>query len=179
MLNPVLIRAQTEADRPAVQDVRARAWRQAYAGILPPSVIEEATRPNPARGKRGGLLVPERILASRVSLVACEGETILGFAAGGLPREEIAKADCELWAIYVDPERQSGGIGKRLLEAFLGTMQEQGRTRMALWALRENRPARRFYEKQGGLLQPEEKSFRWNGKDVAKEVAYCWDLKKV
>jgi ribosomal protein S18 acetylase RimI-like enzyme len=175
----MIIRPQTEADRPAVQEVRRRAWKQAYEGILPAAIIEEATSPNPARGKRGGLIVPNHVLSSRVSFVACEGETILGFAAGGLPREEIVNADCELWAIYVDPERQSSGIGKQLLETFLGEMKEIGKTRMVLWALKENHPARHFYESQGGLLQPEEKSFRWNGEEVAQEVAYLWELKKV
>ena len=175
----MIIRPQTEADRPAVQEVRSRAWKKAYEGILPAAVIEEATNPALERGKRGGLIVPEHILSSRVSLVACEGEAILGFAAGGLPREEIGKADCELWAIYVDPDYQSAGTGKRLLEAFLCKMKERGKSRLVLWALKDNHSARRFYEKLGGLLQPEEKGFRWNGETVAQEVSYLWELKKV
>jgi ribosomal protein S18 acetylase RimI-like enzyme len=175
----MLIRPHTEADRPAVQEIRARAWRKTYTGLLPGEIIQAATTP-PAPGtrpgNRGGLLVPEHILSSRTGLVACEEEKILGFAIGGLPREDFVPADCELWAIYVDPEIQGQGIGRALLLEFKNAMRAQGKKRLLLWTLKENRSARRFYEKLGGQLSEPEKMFRWEGKEIAAEVPYAWEL---
>jgi hypothetical protein len=45
-----------------------------------------------------------------------------------------------------------------------------------LWTLKENRSARRFYEKLGGQLSEPEKMFRWEGKEIAAEVPYAWEL---
>lgn len=175
----MLIRPHADSDRPAVQEIRAKAWRKTYAGLLPDEIIRAATAP-PAPGtkpgNRGGLVVPDQILSSRTGLVACLNEKITGFAMGGLPREEIVPADCELWAIYVDPESQGNGIGRALLQEFTNTMREMGKKKLMLWTLKENESARRFYEKRGGKPTGPEKMFRWEGKDIAPEVAYVWEL---
>lgn len=174
----MLIRPHTEADRPAVQEIRAKAWRKAYAGLLPEEIILAATTPNPGGkpGSRGGLIVPDQVLSSRTGLVACLEEKIVGFAMGGMPRENFVPADCELWAIYVDPGIQGQGIGGSLLLEFKMAMKKLGKKQLLLWTLKENKSARRFYEKLGGTLTAPEKMFRWEGREIAPEVAYVWDL---
>lgn len=172
------IRPLNEADRPAVQEVRAKAWRKAYAGLLPEEIILAATTPAPGAkpGNRGGLIVPEKVLSSRTGIVACEADRITGFAIGGLPREDFVPADCELWAIYVDPGVQGQGIGGALLLEFKNSMRKLGNKRLLLWTLKENKSARQFYEKLGGRLTEPEKMFRWEGREIAPEVAYVWEL---
>lgn len=171
----MLIRPATEADRPLIHEVRKSAWKKAYAGLLPDVVIQEATSIQP-QGKRGGLLIPEQILHSRITFVATKKDRVLGFVAGGLPREANPPADCELWAIYVSPEEQGSGIGRALIQAFRSAMRERKHRKMILWALKANAPSRLFYERMGGILEPTEKPFQWHGKEVAQEVAYSWIL---
>jgi hypothetical protein len=51
--------------------------------------------------------------------------------------------------MVITSREESGGVGKLMPETFLDKMKEQ------------------------------EKNFRWDGEEVAKEVAYLWELKKV
>lgn len=174
------VRRALDSDREQIHQVRKLAWHKAYKGILPDDVIAQATSEERLKksANGGGLLVPESILSSKRSFVFTEAssEKVLGFVSGGLPRETSVAADCELWAIYVHPDQQGRGIGNALLNAFKEEMKSLGHKRMLLWALKENHASRHFYEKSGGELQTVEKMFRWQGADVATEVAYAWDL---
>jgi GNAT superfamily N-acetyltransferase len=168
----MLLRASTSDDRRQTSAIRRLAWQQTYRDLLPAHVIEAATSPK----RKRTLLVAEEILKSRVEFVAEEKGRIVGFVAGGLPRDVIGQADCELWAIYVDPHRHSQGLGRKLFERFRQAMREQGRKRMILWALEENQSARRFYERMGGELLTAKKPFHWEGQELAQEIAYVWNL---
>jgi GNAT superfamily N-acetyltransferase len=62
--------------------------------------------------------------------------------AGLLPAEELAG----LSVAYLDRQVAGTGLGRRLHEAGVGWLAEQGWTRALLWVLRDNARARRFYE---------------------------------
>ena len=55
-------------------------------------------------------------------------------------------------------------------------MYKQKYEKMILWVLKENYPSRRFYESLGGQLQSQEKMYKWDGREVAIEVAYLWKI---
>ena len=57
----------------------------------------------------------------------------------------------ELFAIYVLPERQATGIGRRLWQAAAEHLVGLGFEELAIWVLAGNGPARRFSERQGAL----------------------------
>ncbi|MGE0171868.1 MAG: N-acetyltransferase family protein [Oligoflexales bacterium] len=95
---------------------------------------------------------------------------ILGYIQGGPSRE--LDVDGEIYAIYVNPLLIGSGIGKSLWQAgtaeVLKTYQNFG-----VWVMAGNERARRFYEKQGGVLSPKEKSKNYEGRNVVL-VSYLW-----
>lgn len=79
----------------------------------------------------------------------------------------------EIAAIHSLPESWGTGLGHDMLTEALGQIRATGKTKVFLWAFKENRRARRFYEKHG---------FRWDGServsefDGAREVRYVLDF---
>jgi len=55
----------------------------------------------------------------------------------------------ELYALYVRPAWWSTGTGRALMERVLARSARAGYASIALWVLRDNRRARRFYERAG------------------------------
>ena len=67
-------------------------------------------------------------------------------------------------------QRQGHGVG--LVRAVIGGLREMGLSDMIVWVLRENSPARRFYERLGGIYvrtQPVT-----IGSVTLQEVSYGW-----
>ena len=79
----------------------------------------------------------------------------------------------EIAAIHSLPESWGTGLGHDMLTEALDQIRATGKPEVFLWAFKENRRARRFYEKHG---------FRWDGServsefDGAREVRYVLDL---
>lgn len=57
--------------------------------------------------------------------------------------------------MYVSPEYQNQGIGKRLFVTFKDWMHAYGFKSFVLWTLKDNKPTRLFYKSQGGSLLKE------------------------
>ncbi len=55
----------------------------------------------------------------------------------------------ELYALYVRPAWWSTGTGRALMEQVLARTSRAGYLSITLWVLRDNRRARRFYERAG------------------------------
>lgn len=98
---------------------------------------------------------------------------VVGYCVGG-PERDVHPAGGEIYALYVLPAEQGHGIGRALLSTAAADLSERGFKRMMIWVLRDNHPARRFYEAQGGKLA-DERTFSIRGQDLP-EVAYAYDL---
>jgi ribosomal protein S18 acetylase RimI-like enzyme len=84
----------------------------------------------------------------------------------------------EISAIYILREFQNRGIGMRLLRAMSSDLTTRGFKATALWVLRENMRARRFYKHRGGKVIAEKEDVR--GGTVLTELAYGWrDLEEL
>jgi GNAT superfamily N-acetyltransferase len=64
----------------------------------------------------------------------------------------------ELYGIYLQREVAGTGTGRRLHDAGVGWLAENGWTRALLWVLRDNARARRFYELCGWRADGVEKT---------------------
>ena len=127
------------------------------------------------RSDRGGFIDASRWRqrlkhppAGWTTLVAQRDSVVLGFAAVG-PSRDLPRLG-ELYAIYVDPDEWSGGVGRALMvdaEEQLGDLYGEA----TLWVLEENARARQFYERGGwkhdGARKADE---RWG--IAAPEVRY-------
>ena len=136
-----MIRAARQADAGAIARVQLRGWRAAYAGFLDEEAV---TRP-----ARFAHRWPAVLRAAPV-WVAEQGGEVVGFAAGGPTRDaDAGEGTGELYALYVDPARWGGGIGRALHDRVLAELVRTGCTRATLWVLEEHAAGRRFYERRG------------------------------
>jgi GNAT superfamily N-acetyltransferase len=73
--------------------------------------------------------------------VAVENGTVLGFAVGN-------REDGNVWALFVHPNHEQRGIGRKLQEAMIAWLFQEGVTR--LWLSTDpNTRAQKFYEASG------------------------------
>jgi ribosomal protein S18 acetylase RimI-like enzyme len=80
------------------------------------------------------------------TMVAVDGDTILGVCSFGPQRAPAAPGIGEIYALHVRPESCRGGVGTRLLDDAVRRLAARGCTGAVLWVLRDNANARRFYE---------------------------------
>ena len=166
MPEPVAIRPAAPADVPGIREVATRTWRAAYAGLIPDADIERFL---------ASAYAPEHVARTLDHLgagylVAAGPDGILGYAFGGLNRA----GDGELFALYVLPERQGQGIGHRLWHGVANHLRGLGSADILVWVLATNRPARRFYERQGARPVAERDFPVGNG--TIPEVGYRFPL---
>lgn len=141
-----------KADLRAVAAVARATWPATYRGILARRAVAEHLRAayTPLAladrlGLDGGLF----LLAEAVGAGRSGRARGVAFCQAG--RRVAAPGEADLWAIYVRPEWQGGGIGRRLVEAAAGALPDC-RLHVALAAANERAAA--FYRALG---------FAWEG----------------
>ena len=166
--------------RPALQDdaaeiarVHVAAWRSSYRGLLADDFL--ASLSEAGYTDRWRRVIGDG--ASRVFVVEEQTE-IVGFASGGRERAGESGFAGELYAIYIVAGSQRKGHGRELVRAIAAALREMGLRDMIVWVLRDNAPAREFYERLGGIYvraQP-----ITIGTTTLEEVSYGWrDLDEI
>jgi GNAT superfamily N-acetyltransferase len=162
----VVIRGGSAADAAQIAAVQREGWFAAYAGIIPDEIIDRVTAPdNGARVRQSFRTRPWQ----RMIVAVPDGENpdggdagIVGYAAFG-PETDVLSAPwphplstdgeqrrvAELYALYVRPAWWSTGTGRALMDRVLARSARTGYSSITLWVLRDNRRARRFYERAG------------------------------
>jgi len=162
-----MIRAAAITDADDVARVHVASWRTSYRGLLPDDFLASLSATSYAeRWKR---VIAER--SSRVYVAEDAGE-IVGFASGGRERAGETGYEGELYAIYVLDSAQRRGFGRGLVRSTVAGLRELGLADMIIWVLRDNHPARAFYERLGGIYvraQP-----ITIGTVTLEEVSYGW-----
>ena len=152
-----MIRVATAADAVGIARVHVATWRTAYADLLPAAVLAALSVPANASRWAGLLADP----ATRTWVAERDGE-VVGFVSAGPPRDaDLPPSVGEVYAAYVLPSAQRGGLGRGLLDAARGWFAAEGRTGAALWVLTGNTAGRLFYEACG---------WRWDGRERAIDV---------
>lgn len=141
--NSVLLRASTGADSLALSDLHRDAWRNAYRGIIPGLALERML------ARRGPVWWRGLHEAGKcVLVVELQGDPI-GYAMLG-PARGLAGGAGEIYELYLRPDCQGMGLGRRLFEASRQQLRASGRSRLLVWALLENTTACRFYRAMHG-----------------------------
>ncbi len=165
----VTIRAGHVSDCDKVGPLQVKAWLETYRGLVADSVLNTLSTVDQAAAWR-------RILVREppVSMAVAESASgvLLGFAAGGPRRGKRLPHDCELYAIYVLGSAQRQGLGRSLMAAVSRALLDKGGQSLCLWVLSHNQPARRFYEKLGGVVVGEK--IESMGGQKLEETAYGW-----
>lgn len=143
------VRRATASDTAAFCAVRQRAWKAAYAGLMPQRVLDEMDLGATYASWWPFLRLPPTRRHS--ALVAGRQGTVVGLAVSGPSRDADLNHTYagELTLLYLDPLATGLGLGKRLLHAATDAMLENGFEDLRLWVLQGNTRARSFYERNG------------------------------
>jgi GNAT superfamily N-acetyltransferase len=176
----VSIRLAVPDDANALGTMHVASWRETYAGILPDRMLSALSID--ARAAAWATIMREPATEhSAVVYLAEQASSIIGFGACGAQRTENLRDqgyDGEFGAIYVLRAFQGQGIGACLLGKMSLDLLARGFSAGALWVLRDNSVARRFYEHRGGKVIAEKEDVRDSA--VLVELAYGWpELKEL
>src|SRR3990170_2892793 len=118
----VSVRAAWAADARAIAHVQIRAWRQAYAGLLPDPVLS-ALDPDAFAAQWSEAITRPAEARTRV-LVALDRATVVGFALTAVADDPDAdpSRDAQVAEFVVDPDHHRAGHGSRLVQACADTL---------------------------------------------------------
>lgn len=165
-MDEITIRDARLDDAGPISRLDVETWQATYAGILATPYLAGLT---PARRETGWANLIRREPRDVQVAVAADG-AIIGFGSCGTCRGE-PNFTGEVFTLYVAPDWQNQGIGRRLLLAMFERLAAQGHVSVVIWVLREN-PARFFYQRLGGK-EVRRKLLPFNGMQVAAS-GYGW-----
>lgn len=161
------VRPAKTADSSEVASTHDEAWRAAYQGIIPGAELEKLIN------RRGPHWWDSAIRkGSRISILAF-GDKVAGYANYGRNRARSLFYDGEIYEIYLRPEYQGLGFGRRLFTSARRDLAQSGLKSLVIWALSDNDPAVEFYKALGGKAVARS-SERFGEKSLDK-VAFAWN----
>ena len=155
-------------DAEALAGVHVAAWRETYQGLLPDSYLARMSVPVHTRRFRSALLRPDE---HEATAAAADRDGLVGYAAGG-PSRAKRLGEAEITTLYVLRRAQGYGLGRELVRGLARVFAANGATSLMLSVLRDNIPAREFYERLGGLAEAPRREPGPGG--VTHEVRYRW-----
>ncbi len=165
-MSAITIRPARPGDASRIARLDVEIWQATYAGILATPFLVGLSAPRRERGWAG---VIEREPRDVRVAVDDDGD-ILGFGSCGRGRDKAEFAG-EVFTLYVAPDWQNQGIGRRLLLALFERLVAQGCGSAIIWVLRDN-PARFFYQRLGGS-DVRHRVFTVGGKPI-EAAGYAW-----
>jgi ribosomal protein S18 acetylase RimI-like enzyme len=167
------------ADAEAMARIHVAAWRETYRGLLPDALLARMSEKGWARRFRRELTQPH---PNAVTLLAANPFGPFGYVIGGPARarsgETGAAGEAEIALLYLQRAGQGHGAGKRLLQSAARALAAQGAASLVVAVLRDNLPARGFYEHLGGVADLAREEPGPGGRQW--EVRYRWaDIRKV
>jgi GNAT superfamily N-acetyltransferase len=162
------IRPAKPDDAEAIERIRTDTWRATYRGLMPDSLLDSLGY-DPTWRRQRMAAIPD----DQFALVAEDDGVVVGYCFGGRGRSDTDRYSGEIYAIYVWPAYQRRGTGRALLSQAALELLHRGWRSMLIWVLRENAPARAFYERMGGhFVRDEERVI--DGTPMT-ESGYGWD----
>lgn len=142
----ISIRRARSEDASALSRVFDSAWMEAYQGIIPALALARLIA---RRGPRWWLAAVGR---GRPLVVLEVGESVAGYVSYGRCRDRTLPADGEIDELYLAPEYQGLGFGRRLFWAVRNDLGDRGMRRVVVWALSDNERGCAFYRRLGGRV---------------------------
>lgn len=132
-------------DATAVSEVHRAAWSQAYAGLIPHRPLTEMLE------RRGEAWWRRAARGPATLLVLDVAGTIAGYATIGLNRARALPQDGEIYEIYLRPEFQGIGLGRKLFGEARRLLKSLGCNGLVVWCLEDSEHAIRFFRRHGGM----------------------------
>jgi len=142
----ISIRAARPGDEAGIARVHDAAWREAYLGVIPGRELERMIQ------RRGPNWWRRAIVGGTRLTVLDFDETIAGYASYGRNRMPALPFSGEVFELYISPEYQGAGLGRRMFEAARADLSAHGYPSLVVWALAANERAVEFYLRLGGAI---------------------------
>ena len=146
MRNDTIKPMETEAEIDGKGYVHFKAWHETYTKLVYAAYMSGMTEEACRRIARKWT---DHIL------VAKDGERAIGFVGYGASRDAALSGCGEIFALYVLAEYHGQRVGYALMNAALEKLSDY--RRIALWVLKGNDKAIRFYERYGFCFDGTEK----------------------
>jgi len=160
------IRRARASDAATVAETHDEAWRTAYQGIIPGAELRRLIN------RRGPAWWESAIRkGSRIALLQF-GDKVAGYVNYGRNRARSLYYDGEIYELYLRPEFQGLGFGRRLFTAARRDLAQSALKSLIVWALSENENAVEFYRALGGKAVA--RSSEKFGARVLDKVAFGW-----
>lgn len=156
-------------DAEALGRVHVASWRRTYAELLPRAYLARMSPERHARRFAQRLNTPD---PRGVILALADRSGIVGYAEGGASRRGVP-GEAEVATLYLLAGAQGQGNGRRMMRDMARALRSMGAKSLVVSVLAGNAPARRFYERLGGVAEPERREPGPGGVAVM-EVAYRW-----
>ena len=161
------VRRAKPSDAKAIAATHDEAWRGAYQGVIPGPELDKLIN------RRGPQWWDSAIRkGSRIALLQF-GDKIAGYANYGRNRARSLHYDGEIYELYLRPEYQGLGFGRRLFTAARRDLVQSSMKSLIVWALSENDTAVEFYRALSGKTVA--RSSEKFGTRVLDKVAFGWN----
>jgi len=165
-IDAIEIRLARADDAASIAEVHDLAWRNAYRGLIPGRELERMVERRGPRWWRNAIDRKTRIV------VLSFGKIIAGYATYGRNRAASLPYHGEIFELYIRPEFQGLGFGRRLFTAVRRDLAGHEVRTLVVWALADNERACSFYRRLGG--HPVDTSVEQFGDSALPKVAFGW-----
>ncbi len=129
---------KTDADMDGKGYVHYKSWHETYTGLIDQNYLDAITA--------------EKCISTAHrwpdnTLVAKDGDKVIGFIAYNAYRDDSLTETGEIFGLYVLQDYQGQKVGYQLMNAAIEQLAQY--KAVALWVLKGNDKAIRFYEKYG------------------------------
>ncbi|MBJ6124737.1 GNAT family N-acetyltransferase [Microvirga splendida] len=147
----LLIRPGTATDSSAIGRILAEGWKQAYSGFMPEDELGPRVDPDHRAREVETWLSNDFNTGTELLLVAELAGDAAGFLAARLGDRNDVGSVAQVTLLYVSPERQGRGIGRRLLLEAAEWLKVRAPGPVSIGAFEQN-PFRSFYDAIGGVV---------------------------
>ncbi len=140
----VTVRTARPEDAGEIATVHDNSWREAYRGIIPGKELEKMI------SRRGPRWWKSAVKRGSNILVLDFDESVVGYATYGRNRARGIPYRGEIYELYLTPEFQGIGLGRRLFKAARADLARHNCDSIVVWSLEENSRAVDFYRHLGG-----------------------------
>ncbi|MBL8589489.1 MAG: GNAT family N-acetyltransferase [Methylobacteriaceae bacterium] len=142
----ITVRPARLEDASEIAATHDAAWRDAYRGVIPGRELERMV------ARRGAAWWRNAIRRGSRLMVLDFDESVCGYVSYGRNRVPSLPFSGEIFELYLAPEFQGVGFGRRMFDAARRDLAEHGLQSTLVWALADNERAVGFYRRMGGRI---------------------------